>query len=725
VEGTSGARTEAKAEPANARKSRTEVREAPDAKVEGPALVLLRLQRAAGNAAVSTLVRPRRRPEAEGTRPSGVQRVHVDLPGIEENILQPYDQSNNATADLEPHKFSVAAHYDLSRTAGAATVGVKIKFVQPDGSAIPDADPRRKFANDVTAGLVATWNGRFELSNVPLGATPGATPAPSTQAPDSGAPANGPVLPPPVALPVNFTATPVFDASPDNTMALVHLHPPSVTADATPGKRIDAGNWFMSKGAQYPAAQEVIAAHEYGHLIGIPDEYSQSNPSMHALLHQATPGGTASADKQLDDAGTKAMVLAALQPALKAKVDAAVAQVTAQVSAGRPNLVLNLSAALKEAVSGADFAKGLASVLDAQARAGGKPDLTSGAADELVTAAQHVNTHQLATSAANAVLTAGTMRNILDWVLGQVIQSASRVEIPIKDAAGNESTIAVQVNVSQNVGGAASGTTAVAGKAQTLAAAAVGTPKAKARKGGRGALPALNPNGNLLAVIADLPKQWVKASGLLTPRVGSIRTKMMSALSAAPIDVARFADHAAFQAFEPALLSKLAGPVATDALIMFMAESVKPAFQMQIDAIAQLVQADIDAKAAGKGLVEAAKDAATSDARILSAVDAVDKAIKTLQQPGAAVPAAKMAGAAAAPTDQNVSYTIESTMGDNNASSAVRPEYLQPVADQFNKTLKQPRESNFDPRLAGSSSPTRGMGDFPTQGGGSGGSAVG
>ncbi len=40
----------------------------------------------------------------------------------------------------------------------------------------------------------------------------------------------------------------------------------------------------MNRG-RYPFTEEQIYAHEYGHLIGLPDEYSHSHPQMHALLH--------------------------------------------------------------------------------------------------------------------------------------------------------------------------------------------------------------------------------------------------------------------------------------------------------------------------------------------------------------------------------------------------------------------------------------------------------
>jgi hypothetical protein len=508
-----------------------------------------------------------------------------------------------------------------------------------------------------------------------------------------------------VTLSCRFTATPVFDGG-GGSSAVVHLFPPDVTADGTPGKRIDAGNWFMTKGAAYPAPPEQIAAHEYGHLIGIPDEYSQSNPSMHALLHQASPGGTTDADQQIDAAQTKAMVLTALQPALKTAVDAAVGDITADIQASQADVVANLATALTAAWSDGGFQTSLAGVLQAQATAAGKPDLATGLGEDLHEAATTADPNGIAGQVATAVINPGLMKQMLDVVLDQVVASAHHVDLPIQDTAGSERTMSVDIHTSPNVAAAATGTSPLAPDAATLAGAVVGS------GGLSGAAPGaapLTPGGDLLAAIGGLPAQWMAAKGMLSPKVDQIVSAMTQAAVAAPANLSGVADRAALAVLEPNLLTQLGWPAAAAALVSFLEDQFKPLFQTQLDALAALVQTDVDTQSSGPGLCAAAEDAAGTNPQITAAVSSVASAIATLQAPGTPVPAAQTSGAAGAPTTQNVSFTVQSMMGDNNASMGVRADYLQPVADQFNQNCKEGGEPDFHPKLGVGAGP----GDFP------------
>ena len=67
----------------------------------------------------------------------------------------------------------------------------------------------------------------------------------------------------------------------------------------------------MNKG-DYASSEEAVYAHEYGHLLGLPDEYSHSNPQMHALLHDIDPKISAARGTALDTETVKRMVIAAL-----------------------------------------------------------------------------------------------------------------------------------------------------------------------------------------------------------------------------------------------------------------------------------------------------------------------------------------------------------------------------------------------------------------------------
>ena len=227
--------------------------------------------------------------------------------------------------------YSQDVHYDLTRGAAQVDVVVKIRFVTPDDRQIPAADAtRRTYIANMCAGVGAAWGSKYVFvakAHPPPPATgTGTAPAPgtltTTPAPAPGTtapPAPGTAAPPPavdVRLPVKFTATP--STARPTTMPVVQVHPQTEAADSSrPGKRIDSGNWFMNMGdyaSSDPNEAVKTAAHEYGHLLGIPDECSQSNLQMHKLMHQASPTIAAGEDQKLDEAATKYMVLRAMGP---------------------------------------------------------------------------------------------------------------------------------------------------------------------------------------------------------------------------------------------------------------------------------------------------------------------------------------------------------------------------------------------------------------------------
>ena len=86
---------------------------------------------------------------------------------------------------------------------------------------------------------------------------------------------------------MTFDSIAVFGLDEKHDQTII-VHPNSVPANAKGGNPIDAGNYYLNKGG-YGGDDNVIAAHEYGHLLGIDDEYSQSNEMLNALLHRAAP----------------------------------------------------------------------------------------------------------------------------------------------------------------------------------------------------------------------------------------------------------------------------------------------------------------------------------------------------------------------------------------------------------------------------------------------------
>ena len=94
----------------------------------------------------------------------------------------------------------------------------------------------------------------------------------------------------------------------------------------------------------------MIAAHEYGHLLGIDDEYSQSNEMLNALLHQAAPKDAPSAMAALDKKTVERMVLASLKQPLLDRLKTTLPAVTDAFRAKRAAVKTKMAAAARSGV---------------------------------------------------------------------------------------------------------------------------------------------------------------------------------------------------------------------------------------------------------------------------------------------------------------------------------------------------------------------------------------
>ena len=150
-----------------------------------------------------------------------------------------------------------------------------------------------------------------------------------------------------MAITMYQASVPVFTkAEAADRQIIVH---PSSTVAGTPGQPIDAGNYYVNKG-DYTGDDKAIAAHEYGHLLGIPDEYSQSNSQLNALIHQAAPGGAPSAGPALDRASVQRMVINSLKGPLVDALRASIAPITTAIMAQKPKVRKAMLAATKAGV---------------------------------------------------------------------------------------------------------------------------------------------------------------------------------------------------------------------------------------------------------------------------------------------------------------------------------------------------------------------------------------
>jgi peptidoglycan hydrolase-like protein with peptidoglycan-binding domain len=138
---------------------------------------------------------------------------------------------------VEGETFGLTSRYTWRITAGEVRVTVTLAFTG-DTTTTPNLNT---FITQIRAGIADHWN-RFAARDEFTGDT----------------------------LPIVFDMQPVTGPA-DNAVVLKHCVNP-----ANEGCRSNAGNWFVDvpAGAQ---SLEYIAAHEFGHMIGLEDEYKRGH----------------------------------------------------------------------------------------------------------------------------------------------------------------------------------------------------------------------------------------------------------------------------------------------------------------------------------------------------------------------------------------------------------------------------------------------------------------
>ncbi|MEM5774545.1 MAG: hypothetical protein AAGU05_06040, partial [Anaerolineaceae bacterium] len=199
---------------------------------------------------------------------------------------------------------------------------------RPEGfSAVPaGVTPAGGTAATPAAAASSPAGGTAAAGMAPAGGS-GTAAGTATATPATAAAGPGPTVPSTMThadeihLPVEFRAVPVLDVNADAHTTV--LFDSSTAAGSTNTAVIDSAHWFRNRDAGvYPASDASIYAHEFGHLLGIQDEYSLSNPEAHNILHQISPNPStrATMDALLDQAGLREVILSALRPELEARV---------------------------------------------------------------------------------------------------------------------------------------------------------------------------------------------------------------------------------------------------------------------------------------------------------------------------------------------------------------------------------------------------------------------
>ncbi len=638
---------------------------------------MLALQRAVGNRAVATMM---------GTV---AQRVAVQEATRTETLYNTTSSGGQATAN----KYTMNPSYDMSRSGDSGvTVTVRIKFLSqsrnsvdpnaagsPPGTPalgtllgspaeIPASDPRRAWATGVAAGGVAHWNGRLTLVGEEWNLLEDNTRK---------------------RLPVTFRSVPVFGIGEEADSQII-VHPPSTVA-GTPGQPIDAGNYYMNKGTRYSGDDNVIAAHEYGHLLGIPDEYSQSNEQLNALIHQAAPGSAPSARAALDRTTVERMVLSALQQPMIDQLVSAMPAVTEALRARRKAVKTKMAAAAK------------AGVITPEVRTELRDQLTAASEPGLAASVPGVVAFETTANFSNITnADAGVEAGFSAAALTRQIRD--RYDKAFDTALGQRVTVAGLGSVSVNVKGSVPATTA-AGGAQ--AAPAAGLASSNVGAAAAPGLPAIAPPPGLVGKLAALPATWGAAGSAVETGVtpAAFSAKMAAALKGTAAAAARAAaalppgtPPAPRMARAQALYARayqMVTNAASAASRQVAAELVQTAVAPVLDAGVSDLQTSIAAEVKRIMSTPASGVAAlgTPDPNMVAMVAAMKARLdadKTATAGGGRDP---LGSGGPAPA-QDVTYSYQGLMG-SNATTALRPDQFAPMVRQFNDRLTTTFEKKF------------------------------
>jgi hypothetical protein len=747
------------------------------------------LQRTHGNAYTQRVLQRARQPGATGADPistiidngiqsidgAGIQRETVQRVVIQsgaqpQTLYQDYEPGKRTekTDDFRPNVYTGRKGYDLTRTGDtSANVNVKILFrnrkrksgsdYEGEDSEIPAGDTRRTWATQMCADLVTLWNGKFILEaklittppaggspapatgtppsgTAPTGTppTPAPTPAPTGGAPAGGtpAPAGSPPAPTPpaaapteVKLPIVFTATPIWSGDAGGDTHKVYLH--DVTADPEGGQPIDAGNYYTKKGDSYSAEDKAIYAHEYGHLLGLPDEYSRSNPQMHEIFHKLSPTQEVAMNKALDKATMAQMALRAMMPALRRSFAKTSQQVADGVAGQRAAFVAAASAAvtsawadptLKAAVrSGINVDQFDLSTLAGQyareapwwswllttpvgamliGRSKAREKIGTSLDAGVNAAVAGIDANGLAGQGFSGAITPGSIAGILSAMMTQAATSGD-VQVPFTNTAGVAQPLNVTVETAKTLENATTRGSDISDAANQMAQGVTGEQPPAVGPGGT-PLPQLAPPGSLTDKLAT-SMNGVDATRMNTYLTGefttaALQTQIRQQITAALAAGSPFAG-AGVSEIEARIKNLVNGAtiqagqaITTGILRAFFNGPVKAAvstLKATLVAEAETVLNSPPAIGAPPPAVQTAVNKIMT--RVSEIKQKEDQALK-------AAGSEPSVGSGAAETRA----TVNSMMGNTNASTMVRADYMDEIKNSFNQKLRDSaREEEF------------------------------
>jgi hypothetical protein len=633
---------------------------------------LLALQHAVGNRAVADAMR------------GVVQRVPVSVEGGETI----YNQSAPGGQAGAKH-YGMGGQYNMTRDGDAGvTVNIKIKFVRQTRNTMPPTPPAtsptvgqltgpqtalppgdQAWATATAAAAVTHWNGKLTLVGEEWNAFKENTKK---------------------RLPVTFKAEPTFGLN-DTADQTVVVHPPGVVGGST-GNPIDASNYYMKKNdSAYPASADIIYAHEYGHLLGIPDEYSQNNEQMNQLLHRSAGGKAASNMAALDKKTVELMALAALARPMNNQLGSTLGLVATAIRAQRAAVKLKMAQAARDGARTAEVRNQLKAQLATTTEAAVQPKIPQAVAFETMQNFSNVDF-------ANQGVEAGFKTSALTKQIGDAYWKA--LNKPQGEKVSLPSFGDVGINVASSVYGTTGG-----GALQ-----APGAAEAQGVVGQTGpGLPAMPPPTTLTGQLAGVPATWGGATGAIATGItpAAFSAKMVAALQAAAVAEAAAPPPGAAPPPKAAnartlynkaltLVSNSAKEASRQLAVDLVATTLDPVLAASVSALQTAIGAEVTRIMTMSPAQLAANPSPDPNmAAIVSGMKTRLDASKTALAGTGMDPLGVSGGTAPA---QDVTYSYQGLMG-SNASADVRADQFQGLADAFNSKLASIWEKKFHPEV--------------------------
>ena len=652
-------------------------------------------QQLLGNRALSALLQPASSGATleVGADLTTIRRIPMKVENRpEEKDETLYNRPGTAPATTAPNTYGLGKRdVDMSRGGApeAVTIKVKTRFINQarklnaagngstddatTRSVIPPGDERIGWAQGLAGKATSRWNGKvlFNSKKSSLPFSPGG----------------------PVSLPVQFVNEAVFDLATacDQEVALFG----SATAATGTGTAhpIDAGHLYMNKGTVYAGMDdEAIYAHEYGHWIGLADEYSMSNLQAHALMHRVSPGTSANAGKALDRETVRRMVMAALTRPLYDRLDGAGPEIAKALQKGQANVGKGMSAGLLAALADPATLAAMGALVPASA------GISAAVPGALSKAAKAVSRDSKFVAGILATeMATGSLTTMINDSYFKALGGTTTGTFNAGDAGG--------INI--NIGGSAGpvGGTGVFGAAATgpLAASAGGIADKVVGPAGTPGIPPVRPSASLIRTISSLPAGWDGLGKAVPAQMsGSALSATISAAAAGAMVATLFG--AGVPKVEKKKLLAAAALAATKtaastalsrAVREFLAAEINPLIQSSVSAINSEVQAEVDSvmnTPAGAVAAGAPKDpnVVAAVAAMKTRLEASQKAAEDAQKAAAGTTKSSPGGAA---PDQDVTYSSANMMSSNQ--EVFRPDQFAHLLAGFNSKLKTWREDPF------------------------------